>query len=95
MFRKLEIHTVKMRPISACYTSGRGNSLNRALFELRPLHYKLQCSVDEFTFLCYHLVSLFYLLAAKHLEEITKWVDEGSPVDITHTGNKLDRAMAY
>ena len=23
-FRKLEIHTVKMRPISACYTSGRG-----------------------------------------------------------------------
>ena len=38
-FRKLEIHTVKMRPISACYTSGRGNSLNRALFELRPLHY--------------------------------------------------------
>ena len=26
-FRKLEIHTVKMRPISACYTSGRGNSL--------------------------------------------------------------------
>ena len=28
-----------MRPISACYTSGRGNSLNRALFELRPLHY--------------------------------------------------------
>ena len=38
-FRKLEIHTVKMRPISACYTSGRGNSLNRALFGLRPLHY--------------------------------------------------------
>ena len=38
-FQKLEIHTVKMRPISACYTSGRGNSLNRALFELRPLHY--------------------------------------------------------
>ena len=34
-FRKLEIHTVKMRPNSACYTSGRGNSL----FELRPLHY--------------------------------------------------------
>ena len=23
-FLKLEIHTVKMRPISACYTSGRG-----------------------------------------------------------------------
>ena len=23
-FRKLEIHTVKMRPISACYTSGSG-----------------------------------------------------------------------
>ena len=23
-FQKLEIHTVKMRPISACYTSGRG-----------------------------------------------------------------------
>ena len=31
-----------MRPISACYTSGRGNSLNRALFELRPLHYKTE-----------------------------------------------------
>ena len=28
-----------MIPISACYTSGRGNSLNRALFGLRPLHY--------------------------------------------------------
>ena len=27
---------------------------------------KLQCSGDEFTFLCYHLVSLFYILAAKH-----------------------------
>ena len=39
-FWKLEIHTIKMRPISACYTSGRGNSLNRALFELRPLHYR-------------------------------------------------------
>ena len=24
-FRKLEIHTVTMRPISACYTSGRGS----------------------------------------------------------------------
>ena len=47
-FRKLAIHTVKMRPISACYTSGRGNSLNRALFELRPLHYK--------TTVFYHLV---------------------------------------
>ena len=37
-----------MRPISACYTSGRGNSLNRALFELRPLHYKSisACEVD-------------------------------------------------
>ena len=23
-FRKLEIHTVKMRPVPACYTSGRG-----------------------------------------------------------------------
>ena len=23
-FRKLEIHAVKIRPISACYTSGRG-----------------------------------------------------------------------
>ena len=48
-FRKLEIHTVKMRSISACYTSGRGNSLNRALFELRPLHYSgmsmMLCSI--------------------------------------------------
>ena len=26
-FRKLEIHTVKMRPLSACYTSGRCNSI--------------------------------------------------------------------
>ena len=39
-FLKLDIHTVKMIPISACYTSGRGNSLNRALFGLRPLHYE-------------------------------------------------------
>ena len=52
-FRKLEIHTVKMRPISACYTSGRGNSLDRALFGLRPLHYWgvsiLQRSAEIFT----------------------------------------------
>ena len=41
-FRKIEIHTVKMRPISTCYTSGRGNSINRALFGLRPLHYIVQ-----------------------------------------------------
>ena len=39
-FRKLDICPVKMRPVPACYTSGRGNSLTRALFELRPLHYK-------------------------------------------------------
>ena len=47
-FRKLEIHTVKMRPISACYTSGRGNSLNRAL--LLALLDRLQginCSVIQ------------------------------------------------
>ena len=25
-FRKLDIHTVNMRPISDCYTAGRGNS---------------------------------------------------------------------
>ena len=31
----LEIHTVKMRLVPACYTSGRGISLNRALFQLR------------------------------------------------------------
>ena len=35
-FWKLDIHAVT--PISACYTLGRGNSLNRALFGLRPLH---------------------------------------------------------
>ena len=39
VFQKLEIHTVKMRLVPACYTSGRGISLNRALFQLRPLHY--------------------------------------------------------
>ena len=26
VFQKLEIHTVKMRPVPACYTSGRGAS---------------------------------------------------------------------
>ena len=25
-FQKLDIHTVQMRPVSACYTSGRGIS---------------------------------------------------------------------
>ena len=28
-----------MRLVPACYTSGRGISLNKALFQLRPLHY--------------------------------------------------------
>ena len=30
VFHKLEIHTVKMRLVPACYTFGRGISLNRA-----------------------------------------------------------------
>ena len=46
-FQKLDIHTVQMRPISACYTSGRGISYIRALFQLRPRHYKWLQSSEE------------------------------------------------
>ena len=59
-FRKLEIHTVKMRPISACYTSGRGNSLNRALFGLRPLHY------TRIAFFCFQQVNIKINIRFKH-----------------------------
>ena len=56
-FRKLEIHTVKMRPISACYTSGRGNSLNRALFGLRPQHYYAYVCVKDMKHIPLHFIA--------------------------------------
>jgi len=40
IFQKLDIVTVKMIPISTCYTSGWDISSIRDLFEPRPLHYK-------------------------------------------------------
>ena len=39
-FQKLDIQTVQMRPVSACYTSGRGISEIRALLQPRPLHHQ-------------------------------------------------------